>query len=247
MERNHTYYIGLDDTDYGDSIGTGALSRELAEYLKRELNATCQGITRHQFLIHPDIPYTTHNSGACIALTTDKSLDFVAEICEHFMLFLFHPGADPGLCVMARDHQHPDLVHFGHQAQTTVVSLEQARQLGQTHNMFLKELGGDGIGIIGALASSALRIDGNDGRFIGLRGIRGVPKETTALHILETTGVETIVDEKEIPIPETSKIQTNNWVRPLLVENKAVLRVFDNHPQEGYFVKKEKKVYVPRT
>ena len=53
-------YIALDDTDTLDSIGTGRLAREIAEDLAREFPV--YAVTRHQLFVHPDIPYTSHNS-----------------------------------------------------------------------------------------------------------------------------------------------------------------------------------------
>ena len=246
MENKNVYYIGLDDTDFGDSIGTGALARELAQYLQRELDATPEGITRHQFLIHPDIPYTSHNSGACIQIRLNRPQGTVEEACKRFVGFLFHPGADPGLCVARKEQCHSELVRFGRDAQTRVVSKEQACRLAKTHNITLEELGGDGIGVIGALSSCALRMDGNDGRFIGLEGIRTVKGVATVQKILENTAVEEVVDETFAEVSLNSAIETNNWVRPSLVNSKVVLRVSRDKQTGGYFIKKEKRVVIPK-
>ncbi len=64
--------IGIDDTDNQTSPGTGRLARRLSdECVRRGLRPL--GVTRHQFLVHPAIPYTSHNSGACIALESPST------------------------------------------------------------------------------------------------------------------------------------------------------------------------------
>ncbi|KPK74876.1 MAG: hypothetical protein AMJ79_12975, partial [Phycisphaerae bacterium SM23_30] len=58
-----TILIGIDDTDNAASRGTGFLARQLFRQCQnRQLRPL--GVTRHQFLIDPRIPYTSHNSGA---------------------------------------------------------------------------------------------------------------------------------------------------------------------------------------
>ncbi len=66
------FLIGIDDTDNLSSRGTGWLARRLSdECASRGLRPL--GVTRHQFLVHPAIPYTSHNSGACIALESPST------------------------------------------------------------------------------------------------------------------------------------------------------------------------------
>jgi len=66
------FLIGIDDTDNPTSPGTGRLARRLSdECARRGLRPL--GVTRHQFLVHPAIPYTSHNSGACIALESPST------------------------------------------------------------------------------------------------------------------------------------------------------------------------------
>ena len=93
------FFIGLDDTDFGDSVGTGALARELMVHLERDLGADSHGVTRHQLLVHPEIPYTSHNSAACLEVECDATLESLVDTCSEFVQFLFHPGADPGLSI----------------------------------------------------------------------------------------------------------------------------------------------------
>src|SRR5512135_1318528 len=106
MDARH-YHIGIDDTDAGASIGTGALARELQVHLLQRHGGRAEGITRHQLLVHPDIPYTSHNSSACLSLWLPASRAEVVAAGEQFVRFLFHEGADPGLCVADRASPSP--------------------------------------------------------------------------------------------------------------------------------------------
>ena len=78
------FYIAIDDTDNleatedegsGKSMGTGARARELAARLIEHAPARHIGITRHQLFVDDAIPYTSHNSSACIVLEGDLDPD----------------------------------------------------------------------------------------------------------------------------------------------------------------------------
>ena len=62
-------YVCFDDTDnLGAPRGTGKLVR----WFEDELPDGCElwGVVRQQLLVHPDIPYTSHNSSACAVVET---------------------------------------------------------------------------------------------------------------------------------------------------------------------------------
>jgi hypothetical protein len=238
---DHAYFIGLDDTDYGDSIGTGAFVRELAIYLASQVGAEPRGVTRHQFLIHPDIPYTTHNSSACLEVTCPAGIDAVADSCRRFVKFLFHDGADPGLCIAHKSQLNDRLVAFGRRAQTEVVAKAEALELGRAAGILLEEHGGEGIGVIGALGGCSLRMDGDDGRFISLPGIRECVSEMTVSEIKAQTPVESIVDEDGRELDAAATIATNKWVRPELRQHRIVLRAKKNGQAGSYLIKKQSK------
>jgi len=96
-------YIGFDDTDNPDSDrGTGKLAR----WFEKELPEGCRlwGVVRQQLLVHPDIPYTSHNSSACAVVEMpDKGLldDLVSRAVRHLESHALE-GSDPGLCVSYR-------------------------------------------------------------------------------------------------------------------------------------------------
>jgi len=235
------FFVGLDDTDFGERIGTGALARELMLYLEREQGVRPRGITRHQLLVHPDVPYTSHNSAACLELESIRSVDDLARACRHFVELLPHPGADPGLCVCPADSLPQRLLELGRNAQQVVVSKQEYLDGARQHDWILWELGGEGIGVIGALSACALRMSGDDGRFISLAGIREVARQTTAGCILEGTPVERVVDQDGRSLDATDRIDTQNWVRPDLKNGKIVLQVQRLSGGDGYRIERKKK------
>ena len=66
-------YIGFDDTDVKDADrGTGKLAR----WFERELPEECHvwGVVRQQLLVDEAIPYTSHNSSACVVVECPESV-----------------------------------------------------------------------------------------------------------------------------------------------------------------------------
>jgi len=58
-------YIGFDDTDPLDAdYGTGKLARCFEKELSN--GYLFRGVVRQQLLVHEKIPYTSHNSAACV-------------------------------------------------------------------------------------------------------------------------------------------------------------------------------------
>ena len=69
-------YIGMDDTDNKTSRGTGRLARAVAATLSEQLEVW--GVTRHQLLVDPRVPYTSHNSCNVIHFLAEGPVDLVA-------------------------------------------------------------------------------------------------------------------------------------------------------------------------
>lgn len=222
-----TIYIGLDDTDNLTSPGTGHLARDLAAILAPRF--TIQGITRHQLLVDPRVPMTAKNSANVIHLEMDLSDHEVAlalirlanEVTE-LMQARFQPGSDPGLCLM-RD-AIPAVMEFGQRAKKVLVTADEARVLAETHPLILRALGGDGSGIIGALAGAGLASTGNDGRFVGgvghVRELKGV-QPVEAILAAGIAAIQT-VDGQQIT---TGLIETQDKLRPALINGQPVLLV----------------------
>ena len=178
------WFIGLDDTDTLESRGTGYLARLVAEVLSSDYPVP--GVTRHQLLVDPRVPYTAKNSSAAIALEGNGCLavDGLLKRVQAVMRRHYNPGSDPGLCVAPVVPE--TIVEFGRRAQRDVVTQDEARGLATEHGIPLVGLGGTEDGVIGALAAVGLAAAGDDGRYVlvgrsrELRGLQPVSALLTA-------------------------------------------------------------------
>jgi hypothetical protein len=108
--------VSIDDTDNLDSRGTGEIASLIAEALQEKGWGTASMVTRHQLLVHPDIPYTSHNSSMCfVAEIGEECLDRVIAFAGDFLDHECAEGSDPGLCVAVLDRigPAPELIAFG--------------------------------------------------------------------------------------------------------------------------------------
>jgi tRNA(Ile2) C34 agmatinyltransferase TiaS len=166
----------VDDTDTLDSRGTGHLARHIAAALAADYPLL--GVTRHQLLLDPRVPYTAKNSSAAIALAPNGRLDSETLMTrvQTIMRAHFNPGSDPGLCI-APAVPRP-ITAFGRRVQQRVVTQEEARALAAAHGIRLAGLGGTEDGVIGALAAVGLAASGDDGRYV----LVGRCRELRGLH-----------------------------------------------------------------
>jgi hypothetical protein len=217
--------IAIDDTDNLESIGTGRLSRMLSNYLFERGLIGSSTVTRHQFLVHPDIPYTSHNSSACIEAEKKGHFEDVIEAAKDFLIQNFHEGANPGLCVANRDEIPRELSTFGQRAQEEVIKIQDARDLAEHLGVFTWWHGETGQGCIGAMAGVGLRGTENDGRFIGLEGIRNLKGTMSVGEILGTTPIRSVMSGAGEMLDALEEIDTLGWVRPELRDGFPVLKV----------------------
>src|SRR4030088_11410 len=125
--------VGIDDTDNLVSSGTGQLVQRLVARLQALGVGTVLGATRHQLLVDPRIPYTSHNSSACIAMRADiGAVERVVAYCAGFLAAQSAPGSDPGLAVVSSaawssDEARRTLVAFGRRAKLEVLDQGLAR------------------------------------------------------------------------------------------------------------------------
>jgi len=222
MAENARIYFAVDDTDNETSMGTGGFARKARREMAAEGLASSLGVARHQLLVHPDIPYTSHNSAASVEIELHAPLAKIIDFLENFMKDNFHEGADPGLCVLPVEDWSPELEEFGRRAQKVVLKKSDAEALARERGIYLKEFGGEGIGVIGALGAVGLRGGGNDGRFIGLKGIRDVGRVLTVGEILEKTGVDIVATADRAPLPPDTVIDTFNWLRSVNIGHEKV-------------------------
>lgn len=216
--------VGIDDTDsLSSDHGTGRVSRDLGARLAREYGMDWVGSVRQQFLLDPRVPYTTHNSGACLIFETDDPpVDAVVDDAGEYLTEIKADVADPGLCV-ARPADVPAAVtDFGHRAQETVVDKDEAYRIAEDAGIFLDEYGGTGDGVVGALGAVGLTAAGDDGRFVAYGDVREYDAEVTVARLRED-GIA-VVDADGTPVEEGT-VETRDWVRPNLRDGGPVLPV----------------------
>jgi hypothetical protein len=213
--------VGIDDTDMPGIGGTGRLARLLAE----ELAAVAEsgGVTRHQLYEGPGVPKTSRNSSAAIAVETSitpvELLERVAIIVSREAI----PGSDPGVAVLTGSPPGA-VLRFARSAQSGLVTRADATRLAEDAGIPLRGLDGTEDGVIGALCGAALRADGNDGRFVGLPGIRDVSGHTTVTDLLGRTAISHVVDGATGSLLGGEVIiDVGNWVRPRLLHGRPVV------------------------
>lgn len=226
--------IAIDDTDNADSMGTGRLSRLLAGELQERRLIGDFNVTRHQLLVHPDIPYTSHNSASCISAPAKADMADVFVAARDFMNRHMHHGANPGLCIAPADAVPPALPALGIRAQKEVIPLPEGYDLAVSPGTLTWRAGLSGQGVIGAMSAVGLRSTGDDGRFIGLPGIRGISGVVTVGELLAATGVEAVADMEGRELAAGEQVDTRSWVRPSLRGGRIV-----------YLVAKDGNVWVP--
>jgi len=232
------FLIGIDDTDNDTSPGTGRLARRLSdECLRRGLRPA--GVTRHQFLVDPAIPYTSHNSGACVAVESEdgrENLDFVYD----FVAGNSADGSDPGVCVAMLSDVPDFIMEFANLATKKVVTMPEAFRLAKQASISLHGLGGTCQGIIGALGSVGLRACGNDGRFIDLPGLREL-EGCVNLDAFDRIGIVVEQSSSGRPPQSGDRCETLDWVRPRLIGGKAVLPLEWNELKNAWIPLDKKK------
>jgi hypothetical protein len=242
-------YVAFDDTDTIDADrGTGKVGR----WFEDELPEGCRlwAVVRQQLLVHPDVPFTSHNSAAvCVvdiidpALTVAAtangdgsprrlpSLDLVGAINERAIKHLqanWMDGSDPGLC-LAWDgcRAMATLVPFGRRAAVEVVTQREARAAASGAR--LSGHGGTEDGIIGAAAGVGLTADGWNGRLIEYRSVfghlRDVP-EPVSVAALGAAGITVVSIDRDAPVPlPDGLVHADGWLRPRLWAGRPVLPV----------------------
>lgn len=217
-----TFLIGVDDTDNATSPGTGRLARVLSQECDR-LGLAPAGVTRHQFLIDPVIPYTSHNSGACIAVECDNGLN-IGDFVLDFVARTSADGSNPGVCITPMSQVPAVVTEFGIRATEQVVAIPEAFGLAKQTGITLYGLGRTCQGVIGALGSVGLRASGDNGRFIDLPGLREL-SGCIGAEAFDRIGV--VVEHRGCGRSPgaNDRYETLDWVRPRLAGGKAVLPV----------------------
>jgi hypothetical protein len=221
-----TIYIGIDDTDNLDTRGTGFRARQLADRLCEDKLAQIIGVTRHQLLVDDRVPYTSHNSSACIAVRPDCDTATLMDYCRCFLLEIAAAGSDVGLCV-ADEAQAAHAIAFGKKAKTALLGQQDARDVAGRHAIRLEGLTGDHQGIIGALSAVGLYADGNDGRYLWSRGLREHADQTLTLVALkELSNIDKVsLLAGDGLTDDQAMVELGPWPRAVRIDKQSVLLV----------------------
>jgi len=222
--------ICIDDTDNIDiKRGTGQLASELSEQITGHGWGDCEPVTRHQLFVHPDVPYTSHNSAMCFA--ADIKPQHLEDIIKYGGDFLEREravGSDPGLCVVIPERlTNPGwLIAYGFSAKQEVLNKDYAYSLAAELGVHLSEHGGTGDGVIGALAGTGLRLSGNDGRFRGKFTIALPDQALTVTDIYAKTYITKVrsIEDGHI-LKDHELVELGEKVKAVLIDQEAVLLV----------------------
>ncbi|MCX6079629.1 MAG: ABC transporter substrate-binding protein [Chloroflexi bacterium] len=233
------YLIGIDDTDNLESRGTGHRARQLADTLFQKNLAQPLGITRHQLLVSPEIPYTSHNSSACLHLeASPEKENEIWEACCSFLLAESAPGSDAGLCVAQWAAVSAEVCAFGMRAKQVVLTQPEAEQIALSNGIRLQGLTGTHGGIIGALAGVGLHCAGNDGRFLWLPGMRDLSGRLVVAEICARGSIDGVRPLAGVNLSSETLVDVGEWVRPILHGGQAILYVEEQN-NEWHILSKE--------
>lgn len=215
--------IGIDDTDNLESRGTGFRARQLGETIAAAGLGKLLCVTRHQLLVDPAIPYTSHNSSASILIETTTPPAALIEHCRDFLLRESAEGSDAGLCIAPVNQITEKIIDWGIRAKKEILSSEGALEIARESGIFLEGLTGEKIGVIGSLAAVGLRKWGNDGRVLWLANLRELRGTLPAKDLIAQLGLDALTDLAGKELPPNAMIDTGEWMRPVMINNKITI------------------------
>lgn len=221
------YFIGVDDTDKANTGGTGHNAIVLAQRLTAQGYGQITGITRHQLFVNDSISSASQNGAYCIALQS-KNNNLISElkvICGAFLLQGKGEGSNPGLCIACAGLMQSGVEEFGMMAKSKFLSKNDAIMLSSKANINLTHHGGDGNGMIGALAAVGLRNSGKDGRFIWMRGMSEMRGVVAVSQIISLSGVRSVCNRDGEELNTSDKVDLGESFIPVMMNGLPTLLV----------------------
>jgi hypothetical protein len=193
-------YIGIDDTDNLETRGTGHHARMLGHSLVEAGLFEMHSVTRHQLLVDRRIPFTSHNSSACLAGVCTGSLSNLIVHAADFLKRESAFDADTGLCVALEEDVTQAIIEFGNRAKREILTMDDAFGLIANNAIYLEGFLNTRIGVIGSLAAVGLRAGGNDGRLLWTRNLRETTGDYKIAELPGLVGIDRVVG-MNIPQP----------------------------------------------
>ncbi len=244
-----TWLICIDDTDDIGTKGTGEIAQEIAELLCEGEGESCSFITRHQLYVHPDIPYTSHNSAMCFRLRSNKPLELIKRLAVTHLSGQSAAASDPGLAILdcASQFSRAALIRFGLEAKEQVKTKSEAYELALLQGISLSEHGGTGQGVIGALAGIGLRLYGQDGRVkgqvdLGQEGHEG-GIALTVKEALRLSGLDCVVSLDGRKLRSDEVLHLSNKAKAVYCQHQFALLVYWNKDRWCNALKRHLKEY----
>lgn len=231
------WLICIDDTDDIGTKGTGEIAEEIAAKLTLAQGEANDGscprfVTRHQLFVHPDIPYTSHNSAMCFRVETALSFDEIKAICVAHLKQESAAASDPGLAILDLDSDCDikRLIAFGQQAKVEVKTKAQAYALAAELAIDLSEHGGTGQGVIGALAGLGLRLSGQDGRVKGQFKLAEQQSESdevllSVAQVLTRTGLQAVISLDGEKLADDQLLTLRGKIKAVYIQHQFALLV----------------------
>lgn len=234
---NERLFIGIDDTDNLQSRGTGFHARSMGAAINENKMGQCRFITRHQLLMSPLVPFTSHNSAACLVVDNPVApLEEIENYCIDYLISNSADGADAGLCLAFQNQLSMGSFQYGVICKHRLVDQAFAMQLAKAHQLKLHGLTGTHDGLIGALAAVNLCGSGNDGRLLWLAGMRDHVEQCLSLKQLYDATDITVVQSQhgQVLTDPNCKIHMGAWPRTIWMGGEACLIVepYEENPDE---------------
>ena len=226
--------IGIDDTDNRYSRGTGYRAREMSSLLSLAGLAEIHDISRHQLLFDSRIPFTSHNSSASIVCEALSEAENIYRFCRKYLWRKSALFSDAGLCVAEWEQVNDEIINWGHQAKTIILSRKQALEIAGKNKIYLRGLRGRRIGVIGALAAVGLRKESCDGRLLWMKNMRELNGVFTTEELYNLLKIDKIALKNGSSLATRQKVFVNNWCRAVHVNGKITLFVEEENENEQY-------------
>jgi hypothetical protein len=181
-------------------------------------------VPRHQHLVDPRIPYTSHNSSASLVVESERESEMI-DFCSDFLYAESAKGSDAGLCVAKESAVNADIIRWGTRAKAELLYYDDALATAAGAGIFLEGLIGEKIGAIGALAAVGLRKGGNDGRVLWMKNLRETNGVYSPDQVCSLLAIHRVLNTNFEDIPAQSIVSLGDWTRPVLRNGEVVLFV----------------------